>query len=203
MRDSVVSVFQDVRELFESGYRDRQTDILAQLPRLTNCDVAIHEFFRLCLSASGKMRLASAQSFVIYACDLFYVRINLWLPQPQIPSNVVRKFDDYFSVDLCHNHPFDFFTIGIFGPGYYSEFFRTSEDVSKLERGDTLSAHESWNLTLERGLALFVERDMVFHTQFSPRSFSMSLNVIPIETNRCKNPQFVIDRSTMRISNIL
>lgn len=201
--DSASAVFKDIQRLFGNGYIKERESILECLPRLNFNDNSLREFFRFCASSDGNWKLASAQSFVIFQCEAFYVRINLWLAQPKIPPVAFRKFDDYFSVDLCHNHPFDFFTVGIFGPGYSSEFFQTDDDISDLSIGSIISIKESWSVTLHRGSALFVGRDSTFHTQFAPDKFSMSLNIIPSQDGHGNTKQYCIDRQTMAVCNIL
>jgi hypothetical protein len=67
----------------------------------------------------------------VFRCNDFYFRLNAWYPDSKtVTVELETQLNDYFSIDSCHNHSVDFFTVGLLGPGYTTEFRETTEDLS-------------------------------------------------------------------------
>lgn len=144
-------------------------------------------------------RLTSAQSFYVFGCNEFHFRMNAWYPASSLADSTrARLLDEYFSIDSCHNHSVDFFTVGLLGPGYTTEFRESLEDLSNHGIGDKVTFSRSWNDRLTEGKALFVRKSSIFHTQYKPESYSVSLNLVVREPVRCKQFSLEDDKETIR-----
>lgn len=123
--------------------------------------------------------LVGDNSFIVHVEELFSVRLNVWHPfgsnVSAVNSNDIARFK---RIDQVHNHNYDFFTVGVLGPGYCSDF-KVTQNSESWEIGDTVIFDRTFSVQLSLGEALFVPKDTFFHRQHAPSSFSVSLNVIP------------------------
>lgn len=166
-------------QLVAAGYVEHQDEICRGLKEMARNDLALR-YYLIAASANPNMRrLSGAQSFAVYADDVVMMRFNLWIPRAHRPNGVDTMYDKYFSIDVPHNHSYDFFTVGVIGPGYVSDFFETSADLTDVVAGDTIDFEREWTDQLELGRTFFVPQQSVFHLQRYPESFSVSLNLIP------------------------
>lgn len=192
-----------LRPLVAAGHRENRDEILALLSRLSDDGVAMRHFIDLCATDLANADMYGTQSFVVYKCNDFIMRMNLWLPEADLPRQVSDRYAEYFSVDVFHNHNYDFFTVGVYGPGYYSEYYSTSQDISDLALGDEITFDRQWNMSLARGVTAFVLQDAEFHVQYAPEALSMSLNLIPTKIFAPDHKQYVLAKDRKTVSQVI
>lgn len=66
------------------------------------------------------------------------LRVNCWYPRSRLIGEAGAEHEKYFSIGVCHNHNFDFYTTCILGPGYLSDFMSTDQVLENLEEGDSI-----------------------------------------------------------------
>ncbi|MDI1296586.1 MAG: hypothetical protein PSY12_12000 [bacterium] len=194
---------QTLKDLISQGYVAHQDKICSELSALAYDDLAIRFCIDRLASDPFSKVMRGAQSFILMQCNEFMLRINLWFPETKLPSSVLERYDDYFSVGVCHNHNFDFFTLGILGRGYTSKFFETADVLGEKWRGDEIDFSRSWEVSLAQGVSIFVKRDSQFHVQFAPEDFSISLNLIPRQKILDDDRQFIMCRDMRTIDKVL
>lgn len=140
----------------------------------------------------GKTQLYSPQSMIIARSEKCAFRANLWYPAPP-ESERERVEKKLFSYELPHDHNFSFATIGYLGPGYRTDIYRY--DRSKVQGlvGEEvdLCFRETAELTAGRILVFESGRDV--HTQYTPESLSISLNLICTDAEEAAKPQYLFD----------
>lgn len=196
-------ILDDLRPLVAGGYVDNRAAIEALLKRASDQSCSLKYFMSICADDMINSRMQGTQSFIVHQCDEYVIRINLWFPEADIPQAVVRRYSEYFSVDVCHNHNYDFFTVGVYGPGYTSDYFKCSYDISDLALGDVVEFDASWSMSLEKGTTAFVRQDTEFHTQYAPPALSVSLNLIPTQALAPGHKQYVLGDDRRTVSQII
>jgi hypothetical protein len=175
----VQRILDEIEALIAGGYRQNAAFITDLMSELTVGDRFLEFYFRTVVRNLNIVEMIGAQSFIAHASKSYYARINFWQPKGLRPLAINRRYDKYFSVGVLHNHSFDFFTVGIFGPGYKSIFFSLNVDIRNYEEGDIIPLEEGETLLLSKGLSIFMPKSTAFHVQYEPSEFSLSLNVIP------------------------
>lgn len=175
----------------EEGYENKQVEICSELSKLTQNNIANRAFLSAALRDPINRQVISAQSFLVYRCEEFAARLNLWYPDSQLVNKEnLEQLRRYFSLGVCHNHNFDFFTIGLLGPGYKTEILVTSQDISNTQVSDKIVFDKKYDYQLKKGNVPFFPKDTHFHTQWAPEKFSLSLNILP--TVAITTKQFVL-----------
>lgn len=193
------AVVDEVSALVACGHAENAGAILELMGALAKDKLALRYFLFRAATDERFRRLTSAQSFYVFGCDAFYFRMNAWYPRSNVAnSESARRLDKYFSIDSCHNHSIDFFTVGLLGPGYATEFRETQQDVSDARIGDRISFSRTWDDQLAEGKAFFVPKSSLFHTQYHPAAYSVSLNLVIWEPVRCKQFTLAEDKETVR-----
>jgi hypothetical protein len=149
------------------------------------------------------VRLTGAQSFAIYSGRNCMLRLNAWYPRTMCSSSAELEHSRYFSIGVCHNHNFDFFTTCVLGPGYESRFLRTHQDVQGLAEGDAIEFAETWTLQLGLGRSAFVPRDTDFHMQFYPESLSATINLIPYAGQSASGRQYTLEDGLRTVKRVV
>lgn len=192
-----LSYMDHVHELVAAGWIENQNELINILLRLTEEDLALRYFVRRSLQNQTHRVSIGAQSFLLHSGDIFAARLNLWYPKQSNLSDVEQaQADRYFSVDMPHNHNYDFFTVGVLGPGYRTKYVVTDDDPT-WDCGDLVSVIDEFELTLSKGKAMLVPKDTHFHNQMSPNSLSVSLNIIPVPTIKTKQYGLSSDMRTV------
>lgn len=193
------AIVEDVSACVRGGHVKNADAILGLMGSLANDKIALRYFLFKASADERFRRLTSAQSFYVYGCDDFYLRMNAWYPRSSaVSAESARRLDTYFSIDSCHNHSVDFFTIGLLGPGYTTEFRETEEDLSAAGAGDRINFVRTWDDQLSEGKAFFVPKSSLFHTQYDPPAYSLSLNLVIWEPVLCKQFTLAEDKETIR-----
>lgn len=155
-------------------------------------------FLSNAITRENNRRLVSAQSFFLFGNDHLRMRINAWYPYAGRVGYTKERFESFFSIDRCHNHSVDLFTVGVFGPGYTTQFKETSQNLERVGVGDQIAFDRVWDDQLEMGKALFIPKSTAFHTQFCPSKYSISLNLIIDQSADCLQFELENDRKTIR-----
>jgi hypothetical protein len=197
------SAIAHLRALTAGDYRSRSSEICSALSRLAVDGLVLKALVLECALAGKQIKLTGAQSFSLCSNDEFVMRVNCWYPKSRLPAEGDLEHQKYFSIGVCHNHNFDFFTSCVIGPGYKSDFLLTGDDLSNLAEGDTINFSQKWRVRLGFGDAIFVPRETQFHTQELPESFSATINLIPISGQSKTGRQYTLDDDHKTVRRVI
>ena len=146
----------------------------------------------------GKTQLYSPQSMIVARNEKCAFRANLWYPAAS-DSERQRAEKKLYSYELPHDHNFSFATIGYFGPGYRTDLYRYDRSRVQGLPGEKvdLSFKETAQLSVGRVLVFESGRDV--HTQYTPESLSISLNLICSDAVEAAKPQYLFDVASSSI----
>lgn len=196
--DEIVS---DIDGCFADGWSKHRERLAGLTSELATDFVALRKLLSTC-SASGKWPLmAGAQSFVLTHNRSFYMRVNLWFPEPKDTVGLER-LRKYLSIGECHNHSYNFFTTCLFGSGYESQFL-TASFSERPRTGEQLNLVAGELVRLRPRDVLFVERDVDFHTQQWPIDFSVTLNLVPLAIEDTGSHQYIVDEENGLVRNVI
>jgi hypothetical protein len=200
-------VLKYLDELVQEGYRENCLLICEKMRDFSQCNYPMRILVRMLCESDNFLRLVSAQSFIIFGCESFYLRLNFWLPAAPRPDLIAERFRQYFSINVLHNHAFDFFTVGVFGDGYESDIYEALDrDLrSDLIIGEKVELSQKCRIKLSKGKSIFFPKFSVFHTQYEPTALSASLNLIPRNMDRVgysHGRQYVLDQQNFAIRKI-
>jgi len=193
----------ELNEALEGGYKENQDLIIDLMKGFAHGSMVVHWFIQNLCQSDYIRRMRGAQSFYLVDSKAFSMRLSLWFPDNKLPEKVAVRYDKYFSVGVLHNHNFDFFTVGVYGPGYTSDFYVNNEDLSKKEVGDVIDLEKAWSMKLAQGHSMYVPRGDQFHVQHAPDSMSMSLNVIPNQPRKPTDKQFIMKNDMKTIEHVV
>jgi len=176
---SAQNILDSIEDLVAEGYRKNSAEITELIKCLAVDDKFLDLYFRTVVGQAHLIDMIGAQCFFAHASKSYFARLNFWLPESTRRLPVGDRFDQYFSIGILHNHAFDFFTVGLLGPGYRSTFFKYNGTIANHEEGDVLPLEREEDFFLDKGSARFVPKSSVFHIQFEPTQYSLSLNIIP------------------------
>lgn len=169
------------------------TDLLAGLQR--NSDfLADRVIAALKASYTDQLELNryTAQVFLLHRSPRgFYLRANMW------PSERDAAFSASgpaaFSYGVPHDHNFDFLTAGYFGPGYISDFYDYDPEAvdGRVEEFLNLKFVERSSLSESKLMLYSAHRDI--HSQLSPESLSVSLNIMDEGEHVPWRDQYIVD----------
>lgn len=145
----------------------------------------------------------SEQSYMIYDCKDFYIRITYW---PILSNNkkVRDSQDDLFSYNLAHDHNFPLLTAGYKGDGYITKLWEY--DYNKVigypnEKVDITFLEE---VTLSKGKALYYRPSKDIHSQYAPiKEDSLAINIILKSNKQFDYRQYEFDTHQKIIKNVL
>lgn len=144
----------------------------------------------------------TAQSVILYQNDDYYIRCNIW---PAISKNLqIRNWqDEMFSYLSCHDHNFDFLTVGYLGPGYKTEVWEYDYDKTIGVVGEKVDMRFLETTYLPKGKAMIFRGSKDIHTQYAPEEFSISINVIPQSLKILTNNQYYFNPANKTIDSIV
>lgn len=153
----------------------RNSDVVARMMRkLCNNRLFFAEHLARVLRSDKPLNNNHYKSrvFVVYSCDYFMIRAVVWEPIKKLPD------DDMYAYKVCHDHNFDFYTVGYYGPGYRTILY-------KYNYGEVLGyskEHVDMTLledtTLDYGKVMMYTRNVDIHIQIPPPDLSISINLI-------------------------
>ena len=111
-------------------------------------------------------------TIMLHKGDGYTVRALIWMPPgPLYPPEI-------FSYYETHDHNFDFFTVGYFGPGYRTCLYEYDYESVRGVPGEevTLKFTEETFLTPNKVMYYYGSRDV--HTQYPAEEISVSINLL-------------------------
>lgn len=190
-----------LEELLQPGWWDKKQAVASLFGAFSHNYTAVRRLIAKAMAEGVSPQLEGAQSFTVYDCASFGLRLNLWFPEKSdVASDRYRK---YLSIDQMHNHDFDFFTMCLSGPGYSSQFWRDADHSFSRKQGEQLDLHKPNLIRLTKGTVLFVERDLDYHSQQWPEAFTTTLNLIPKHFSDENRVQYLIDSDTHKVLEVV
>ena len=102
----------------------------------------------------------------------YTIRAVIWMPlSEQYPAEVFSYFEP-------HDHNFDFFTVGYFGPGYTTKLFQYDYEQVKGFPGEEVTIKHLGETNLTQGKVMYYYASKDAHIQYPPQSMTVSLNLI-------------------------
>lgn len=185
-------IFDAMEIAFRQDWHSRIDDVGELIESLKVDAKLLRWFVARVGSQGGWPTMAGAQSFTMHASETMLARINLWFPPNTISSESYRR---YLSIDEIHNHDFDFFTTCLHGDGYDSTFWEDSAFNENRRVGDKIHLTEMRELTLGQQDIWFIKASKDYHAQHWPKSFGVTLNILPNWRDRPTTIQYVLDGS--------
>ncbi|WP_156437653.1 MULTISPECIES: hypothetical protein [unclassified Sphingomonas] len=198
---------EELDTLFADGYRKNQIQILTDISCLARSGRVITYFLKQAVARESLANMIGAQCYLLHMGGHYLARLNFWPPKSNKRSVVSDRVRRYFSIDVLHNHSFDFFTVGILGCGYRSQFYEAPlSELDGRSVGECLTLRPTHALSLSQGKAIFVTKGTDFHIQHEPNEFSLSLNFIPRtfdSVGSVDNSQLILHPETKIIEKII
>lgn len=124
---------------------------------------------------------------------------NVWFP-PRF-SGASQALEDFvYSYDNCHDHNFDFYTVGYSGPGYYTDLYEYDQARMRGIIGERVALRPTGTVQLKPGTVLHFRKGIDVHTQRHPDALSVSLNLLVHDDTNYEQAQYEFDpsRNTVR-----
>lgn len=112
--------------------------------------------------------------FVLKYSKHFIIRAVIWPSEGREGS----KPEDIFFYDIPHDHNFSFYTLGYSGPGYQTIISEYDYHSTVGYPGEHVSLSPPSIHELNEGSVLFFEKSKHIHTQCTPSSLSITINVL-------------------------
>ncbi|MCI4592255.1 hypothetical protein MOK15_19425 [Sphingobium sp. BYY-5] len=196
---SVAETLDRLDTIFAGDWASQMDLIAQEIAVLRDDHALLRTFVHGNALAKTWPRLSGAQSFTICSRPAFFARINLWMPYVNTAPDSYRRF---LSVDVIHNHYFEFFTTCLLGPGYTSTFWRDPAHHPDRGIGDPVALLQGSEHSLSDAAVWFVEKGADYHSQHWPSDFSVTLNVMPRPRVDEWSVQYVLD-DAHRVSSII
>jgi hypothetical protein len=149
----------------------------------------------------------SPQSFSIgagcFAAGGKYVlRGNVWFPQRY--SGVAQALEDFvYSYDNCHDHNFDFYTVGYSGPGYYTDLYEYDQSRVSGIIGEQVALRPAGTVQLKPGTVLHFRKGVDVHTQRHPAALSVSFNLLVQDDTTFERAQYEFDPTSNTLQSTI
>lgn len=159
-------------------------------------------------SSAGVNPFYTPQSFLLcngrFAGDseTFTLRGNVWFPQAWTGANQSLE-DHVYSYGNCHDHNFDFLTVGYLGPGYETDIYEYDHDATLGVIGEQVDVRFLQHATLSPGRVLHFRKSKDIHVQRYPERTSVSINLLLPGADLLVRPQYQFDLESNRISGVL
>lgn len=144
----------------------------------------------------------SSQSLILEDRRDFYIRANTWI-RPSAYDGDDSWEKTLYSYGYAHNHNFSLLTVGYFGPGYYTDIYDFDDDDVVGYAGEPVKFEFLERVKLEPGKVLFYRRVKDIHIQIPPDDVSVSLNLMPIESELGLTEQYSFNLETRSISALV
>jgi hypothetical protein len=145
----------------------------------------------------------SEQSYMLYDCNDFYVRMTFW---PILSNNfkVLQSEKNLFSYDLAHDHNFPLLTVGYFGDGYSTKLWEYDYDNVIGYVNEKVEINFLEEVTLNKGKALYYRPSKDIHSQFPPKkNNSLAINIILKSYKQFDHRQYEFDIENKKIKKII
>jgi hypothetical protein len=124
----------------------------------------------------------------------FTIRAVIWAPPDALyPPGVFSYFEP-------HDHNFDFFTVGYFGPGYTTHLYEYDYDDVSGVPGESVDLKYSGTADLPPGKVMYYYANRDVHIQYPPEALSVSLNLLLTKTSPSHRRQYEFELPVARQS---
>ena len=159
-------------------------------------------------ATAGTTAFYSPQSFLLatgrFACGAktFTLRGNIWFPAALAGLNQ-RMEDSVYSYNNCHDHNFDFLTIGYSGSGYETDIYEYDREQVHGRVDEPVALRFVERAQLAQGRILHFRKCRDVHVQLYPSTTSISLNILMPDEDLSVLPQYEFNAAKGRISEVL
>lgn len=123
-------------------------------------------------------------TLMLHKGDGYSLRAVLWMPpSPQHPPEI-------FSYYETHDHSFDFFTVGAFGPGYRTQLYDYEYENVRGVPGELVPLRFQEETGLPPGKVMYYYGSRDIHTQLPAPSISASINLLLPKTYPAHRRQY-------------
>lgn len=124
--------------------------------------------------------------------EAFTLRGNVWFPRSFDGDN--QRLEDYvYSYDNCHDHNFDFLTVGYEGPGYLTDLYEYDGVGMQCAIDTPVELRPVGSVVLAPGKVLHFRRSRDVHVQRYPEALSVSLNLLMPDKELHRTAQYEFD----------
>jgi hypothetical protein len=164
-------------------------------------------FLGAVLANDGHAMFYSPQSFYIGTGAFadggrFVLRGNVWFP-PSFHDDIQALEDSVYSYDNCHDHNFDFYTVGYAGPGYLTDLYEYDAATMSGVVGEKVALRSAGTVTLSPGKVLHFRKGVDIHMQRYPASLSVSVNLLIHDDAHYERGQYEFDPATGRVQSTI
>jgi hypothetical protein len=143
------------------------------------------------------------QSFIIYRCDEFFIRLNIWI-KPKDYGGGLNWETRVFSYETPHNHNFDFLTANCLGDGYRTEIYDYDPSKHLGYLGEKVDLQLLESTRLSENKVIYFRKFKDVHIQYAPDDeLSVSLNLMISDPVANRMPQFEFDVVNRKIINVI
>lgn len=193
-------IYALIDDLFADDWRDHVDALASCMIGLRAEHRALRDLLSRHAMNAAEPTLQGAQSFLLKFTPRYGIRINLWFPETEL-ARTNDRYRRYLSIDEMHNHDFSFLTICLSGPGYTSSFYRDRDFSAERQAGDRLDLAPAGEISLCGDRVLLVDRDLDYHAQHWPASFSTTLNLIPRDPHP-RPTQYIVNRHDLTVREV-
>ncbi|SEE23066.1 hypothetical protein SAMN04487765_1836 [Tenacibaculum sp. MAR_2010_89] len=155
------------------------------------------------LSDFQNANVYSEQSYMIYECKDFYIRVTYW-PVLSNNNNVRDSQNELFSYDFAHDHNFPLLTAGYKGGGYITKLWEYDYEKVIGYANEKVDIRFLEEVTLAPGRALYYRPSKDIHSQFAPlKEDSLAINIIMKSNKYSDCKQYEFDMNKKVIKNVM
>ena len=198
---------ESLNKIIKFGKEESILDCVKYLALLANNDNFFLDFLNMELTNNilnfQSTNTYSEQSFILYDCDDYYVRMTFW---PVLSNNVsVRNSQNQlFSYGLVHDHNFSLLTAGYKGDGYTTKIWEYDYDKVIGIQNEEIDITFLEETILTKGKIMYYRPSKDIHAQFPPiKEDSLAINIILKSLKQFDNRQYEFDINRSRIKKIL
>lgn len=123
-------------------------------------------------------------TLMLHRGEGYSIRAVLWRPPDDLHP------PDIFSYYETHDHNFDFFTVGAFGPGYRTHLYEYDYDSVQGVPGEKIRLRDAGETGLPPGKVMYYYGSRDIHTQLPAPSISASINLLLPKTDPAHRRQY-------------
>ncbi len=130
-----------------------------------------------------------------------FLRANIWPSESDLCFRTSGAKN--FVYGIPHDHNFSFLTSGYLGPGYRSDYYEYEYGEHVGYPGETANLRFVERSALSQGKLMLYRAHRDIHSQLTPESLSVSLNVMHVDPAQHWYDQYGFDLEEERIERVL
>lgn len=131
----------------------------------------------------------------------FFLRACFWPSQQERLMQVSGERSFFYHQP--HDHNFNFLTVGYFGPGYWSNYFKYNYDTTVGVPGEEVELEFVEKSNLHQGKLMLYRAFTDIHDQLPSDSFSVSLNIMENTLRGGHLDQYAFDVENSRVDGFV